>query len=99
MKSRKPFWAEHILRCSNSEISQKEYCSSNELNYNTFKYWQNKLKKENSNSSGFIELPIQSLSGNSEIKITLSNGITISVNPSINPDSVKQYIKSLKEII
>lgn len=97
MESRRAFWKEHLSRCKNTGTSQKEYCINNSLNYHTFKYWQNKLKKEN-NNKGFIEIPVKGLHDNPEIKILLSNGITVSVNPDVDKEIVKQYVESLIEI-
>jgi hypothetical protein len=100
MESRSAFWNDHLSRCKNTGASQKEYCRSNNLNYHTFKYWQNKLKKEKVNGAGkgFVEIPVKGLYGNTEIKIMLSNGITISVNPGVNKEIIKQYAESLMEI-
>ena len=92
-------WEKHIEACSKSGISQKEYCIENHLNFSTFKYWRSRLKKGKTNSLKIIEVPVKLVNNNSpEIKIMLSNGITISVNPGVNKEIIKQYAESLMEI-
>jgi len=46
MSERQDYWNGHLLRSKQTEVTQKEYCRENELNYNTFKYWQRKINND-----------------------------------------------------
>ena len=97
-ENRRHYWIEHIEKCLNSDGSQRGYCRNNNINYITFKYWQNKLKKEKSSGSKFIQIPLNNkINNNSDITITLKNGIQIRTN-SINIGTVKSLAVSLKDI-
>jgi hypothetical protein len=100
MRLKKSEWQNHIKNCINSGRSQKEYSKKNNLNLNTFKYWWYRLKKEKMdlNHSGFIEIPYKKLNHNSEIIITLSNGIQMKVDSDIKPETVKILTSALKEL-
>jgi hypothetical protein len=92
-------WKKHIKSWKQSKISQKVYCEKNSLNYSTLKYWVCRINKERKNKkqqSGFIEIPLKKTPLQSEITITLQNGIQIKTFPDIDPDNICRLITVLR---
>ena len=100
MSERQDYWNEHLLQSKKAEVSQKEYCRENKLNYNTFKYWLRKIKNGGKIlKKKFHKIPIN-LNGSvsSEVTIILANGIQVKAKSLSDIKSVKSLITSLKEI-
>ena len=93
-------WKKHIKNWQQSKLSQKKYCEKHNLNYHTLKYWVCVINKERQNEkkSGFIEIPLKKTQHQSEITITLQNGIEIKASPDIIPENISKLISVLKEL-
>lgn len=39
-------WAGYIEEQEGSRLSQNKWCEENQVNYNNFRYWRQRLKKE-----------------------------------------------------
>lgn len=97
--NRRNFWIEHLKGCSDSELNHKEYCKNHNINYNTFKYWQNKIKKEKTSGSKFVKIPFTNENRiNSDLTIILKNGIQIKTSSQADLESIKILTVSLKDI-
>jgi len=100
MSLNKSQWKKHIKNWYQSELSQKKYCEKHKLNYHTFKYWVCVINKErrNEKKSGFIEIPLKKIQRQSEITITLPNGVQIKASPDIIPENISKLLSVLKEL-
>jgi hypothetical protein len=89
-----------------SGLSQKKYCSQNNLSFSTFKYWQKKYQKDLGNdkakvsSHSFIPVHIpKAITTNitditpGNITITYPNGITIDCPVNIRVELLRSLIK------
>ena len=50
------FWEDWIGRYQSSSQTRKAFCRDNNLNYDRFQYWHNKLKQENQSAKKLIPI-------------------------------------------
>jgi hypothetical protein len=58
-KTKAEFWQYHIESCSNSSLTQAQYCRENSLALATFCYWKKKLKMASPSKARFYPLTVQ----------------------------------------
>lgn len=108
------FYAKHLKAWKESGITQRNYCNSSKVAYSTFDYWRKKLlgkmlpavRKEKSKFLPVlsplppIEFKYPSLAlDNQKITILIGNGIQMSFPGAMDPNSLAQYIKSIRSIL
>ena len=95
-KTREKQMQEHIQAWQNSKLTQQEYCSRNQLSFNTFYYWLKKIKeREQSLGAGFVALRFkdQRPSTVGSVEIHYPNGVRLSVPVSTDLRLVSRLIR------
>ena len=84
-----------ISQCSESGLTNKEFCRRNKLCPQTFYYWKKKFQKKKHEPvpGNFIpvELPSRAEHG-SEIELRYPNGVQIKVNASAGAGFIRQLV-------
>lgn len=58
-ESKADFWRRHIESCTNSSLTQVQYCGNHSLALATFSYWKRKLKMTRRPKARFYPLTVQ----------------------------------------
>jgi hypothetical protein len=58
-ESKADFWRSHIESCTNSSLTQVQYCRNHSLALSTFSYWKRKLKITRRPKARFYPLTVQ----------------------------------------
>ena len=85
---------DHITQWQQSGVSQKAYCTQNNIPYHVFHYWYKCYRNENSMSnefSSFVQLKVQPSSSTPVIELLLGDGKRILFHQPVSSD----YLKSL----
>ena len=80
-----------------SSQNRKQFCRDHSININTFTYWQQKYKKNESenNNSKFVELKItenKSKISDSQIKLIYPNGVQAEIPTNTNIGLIRSLI-------
>ena len=96
----KEFWAKHIKKCSESGLTQKEYCLQNGLGIKSMGYWKCKLKKE-SQAVSFVHLPVaiqpDPIRGEA-LKLICRDKYRIEVGNHFSADTLKRLIQTIESL-
>lgn len=102
-ESKETYWSLHFRSWKESGLSQKNYCTVNNLKYNQFQYWYRKSKAEksleNSVKKGqFLKID-QNIFRNdfsgSLIRI-FSNNMCVELSENVNSSSLKKILEVIK---
>jgi len=97
MTETQKLWEHRISDWEQSGMSQRKYCTQNDISYSTFNYWR---RKSSPKIKQFAEVKIKdSIIDNSNITINLPNGIQLSVKQLNNLKGVKELVYELKDLI
>lgn len=94
------FWMKHIKKCSESGLTQKEYCRQNGVGLKSMGYWKRKLKKESQEVS-FVHLPIpfQPAPIRSEaLRLICGDKYKIEVGNHFSADTLKRLIQTIERL-
>ena len=96
----KEFWERHVRGCSESGLTQKEYCVQNDLGPKSLVYWKSKLRKESKEISFVnIPLPIQKEQTSNEPIILICNDkYRIEIGNNFHSDSLKRIIQTIESL-
>lgn len=85
----------HIVSWQQSGLSQKQYCTGQQLTYYLFHYWYRKYKEEQAeNPKGFTQLTVPVVNSSLPFaEITFAGGRRILLHQPVSVD----YLKSLAE--
>lgn len=99
-KRSREFWARHIQKCSESGLTQKEYCLRNGIGPKSMVYWKSKLKKETSGVS-FVQLPVPVISNRAKptaLKLVYGDKYRIEVGDDFSTDTLKRLIHTIEDL-
>lgn len=86
------YWSTHISAWQKSGISQKEYCSQNNIPLASFGNWKKKINSDFVESSSFIELqnhfPVQE----EYFELQTGSGLTLRIRESIEPELLQNIL-------
>ncbi len=95
--SKEEYWAKHISKHKQTDLSQKEYCKLNNLVYDTFRAWRRKLNKLNQDE--IIKVPSEITnsmkSSDNSLEIIINQGVKIKVTKNYNQKLLKDVLRSL----
>jgi len=94
-------WIDIIGAFANSGQSTKDWCESNGLNINTFKYWKSKLKREKTlvgkDSKTTQWFKLEASEPERGVAIIIGKA-TIEVSTGFNPSLLKDVIRTLSSL-
>lgn len=99
-KQSKAFWKRHIKKCSESGLTQKEYCFRNGLGVKSMAYWKSKLKKEETEVS-FVHLPISVRSASTtqaSLKLICNEKYRVEVGDHFSVDTLKRLLNTIETL-
>lgn len=76
-KSKSDIWQQHINDWRQSQLSQKEYCTHNDISFSSFSYWRTRFNRLTKSSRKFI--PVSGGQVHSVICIFLPGGLRLDV--------------------
>jgi hypothetical protein len=90
-------WRGLIAKHLASGLSAAAFCREQDLNIHQFRWWQRRLKEENSQAkgAGFLQLVPFSKSQHSGIRIHLNNGVFIEVEQGFDPLTLRGVIEAI----
>ena len=94
-KKQEALWKERLRCCLTSGVTMKEWCHSNNIAYETCKYWKAKLKSSLNQQisvdierKNFVEVEASSTNENSGMDVLIGNA-TVRLYKGFDPDSLK----------
>ncbi len=99
-KNSRAFWKKHIKKCSESGLTQKEYCLRNGIGSKSMTYWKSKLKKENTDIS-FVHLPIAVRPiqpAQTSLKLICNDKYIVEVGDNFAADTLKRLLHTIEAI-
>jgi len=105
-ESKADFWQHHIENCSNSSLTQAQYCREHSLALATFGYWKRRLKTNRQETACFYPLTVRSAhrekrnpSPSAGVSLHLGNGqYRISLSADFSGAALKKLIALLSEL-
>lgn len=97
-------WTKIISECTNSGMTIKDWCASNDIQPARFYYWkkqiQEELVKENSLSNTFVELKddFHALSSNKADMVLDLNGIRLEINNTATSSLISKVLKVINHV-
>ena len=94
---KRAYWEKHLNDWKNSGLTQKDYCSRENLTYGSFKNWRSQLiANTRLQAPSFIEAtpvePEKSPSNALVLQISLANGSRIGVSAQASPEMIEQVL-------
>jgi hypothetical protein len=94
-------WKARIADYQSSDMTIKEWCQKQNLNYSQFHYWMRKFKGAESKtepSTQWLSVDISDQVAEMEPGIFIRvKGVSVEIKPHFNPDLLLQVIRTLKE--
>ncbi len=78
LSEKRTYWSEVIVRYQKSDLTQRAFCESEDLNFSVFKYWIYKLKQSAPSaavSKTFSQIALTRKTTGSDYQIKLPNGL------------------------
>ena len=92
---RQVFWQTHIKECSQSGLSQAEYCRRNHLKIKSFVYYKSKSKKKNLPIE-LVQISEEQLRTPSFLKLNIGPGLQIEIPDGFSQGTLEQVLMTLK---
>lgn len=90
-------WASRLEKQRASNLSIKQFCIDNKINYQTFYYWSKKLSEPDVKAQVQPIIVTEPIFDNANvIVLTLNNGIRAELPVNLNPAQIKQWIDALQ---
>ena len=103
-KRKREHWKHHIESWQFSGMVQREYCQQHNLSYYQFGYWRKRIVQAERKAK-FVALDLgptpagkQPLQCGCPLRLVVSNGFTIEVNPGFDPHLLRQVIIALRGV-
>lgn len=100
-------WQDRIQQQLSSELSQKEWCSQNNISVSTFRYWKRRLGLSTGSQTDiqkdivFAKLPTEEeltghVPGSCPVRIHTSYGVHIQLEPACSRELLRDLLWALK---
>ena len=86
------YWLKHIQASRKCGLSKQAYCQQHDLAPSTFFKWEKRLAKQ---MNHFVPVNVMSPAEDVAVKITLPNGIALSLPVNSDPECLRPWIKTL----
>lgn len=102
-KRKREHWKQHIESWQASDMLQSEYCRRHNLSYHRFIYWKKRFIQTETGTK-FVPLNLGPFAGKRPLqsgcplRLVLSDGFTIEVNPGFDPQLLSQLIITLQRL-
>jgi hypothetical protein len=97
------YWQDQVSKFRSSGLTQKEFCALNGIKFTTFHYWIYRKGldlTDTENSPAFFPVKIDSRTpkriSEGDIKISLQNGIIISVTREVDIKTFRELLEVLR---
>jgi hypothetical protein len=103
LKQKRDLWKRHIESWEASGLSQSEYCRCHNLSYHRFIYWKKRFVPAET-ATKFVPLNLRPFSDTRAwetgcgLRLILSDGYTIEINPGFDPRLLQQLIIALRGV-
>jgi len=106
-KVNREMWIKHIENQRSSDLSRKNWCVENDVNFHTFGYWVGRLKKEDNvtepNSTDWVAIIpsnpcINDSNGTGKIIISIGNAV-IDFKTDSNIESFEKVVQVLVKYV
>lgn len=95
--NKRDHWKRVLKKQKASNLSIKQFCIDNEINYQTFYYWSKKLNEPEVNTQVQpIIVTEPSFNDANIVVLTLGNGIRAELPANLNSTQIKSWIEALQ---
>ena len=98
-EDRKEYWKQHYDLFKNSGLTQREYCTKNDLRYWTFNQWKRRFDKADTNTS-VQEIPVKYIPKTTladRIENIMEDQIKISIPDDFSSVTLQKIFSILRE--
>jgi hypothetical protein len=103
-KSGEEKWRDIIRSCRASGITVKKWCTENNINFNTYRYWFTRINKSEGKNVQWAEVTIPPAEGKSEqfnIQTSFTiylNDFSIKIEKGFDGDTLAELLKVLRAV-
>ena len=95
-QSKREHWATILEQQRQSELSIKQFCTAQNLNYQTFHYWSKKLTQLEPETKVQPIVVSELTASTSCVVLTLNNGIRAELPTTLSPSQIKSWVEALQ---
>ena len=95
-QSKREHWATILDQQRQSKLSIKQFCTEQNLSYQTFYYWSKKLTQHEPETKVQPIIVSEPLASTNCVVLTLSNGIRAELPISLSPSQIKSWVEALQ---
>ena len=101
LERKRDHWKHHIEGWQASGLHQTEYCRHHHLSYHQFGYWKKRFVQIEKRKK-FVALDLDPSKGKQQspsgcpLRLVLTNGFTIEIDPGFDPQLLRQLIIVLR---
>jgi len=90
------FWKRHIEGWSQSKLSQKAYCTQQDISFASFGYWRTQLNRKTETRSKFISVNVPSVSAS--VNVFLPIGLRLELPAHALAELLPVIVRSVQEV-
>jgi len=94
--SKRDFWQRHIEGWRQSKLSQKAYCTQQDLSFASFGYWRTRLNHKTETRSKFI--PVTLPKPSTLVNVFLPAGVRLEIPVHALPELLPVIVRSVQEV-
>ncbi len=95
-QSKREHWAAILEQYQQSKLSIKQFCTEQNLSYQTFHYWSKKLTHPKPETKVQPIVVSEPITNTSCVVLTLSNGIRAELPTTLSPSQIKSWVEALQ---
>ena len=95
-QSKREHWATILDQQRQSKLSIKQFCTEQNLSYQTFYYWSKKLTQPEPETKVQPIIVSEPVASTNCVVLTLSNGIRAELPISLSPSQIKSWVEALQ---
>jgi hypothetical protein len=95
-KSKREHWAAILEQQGQSNLGIKQFCTEQNISYQTFHYWSKKLSQTEPETRVQPIILSEPTASPSYVIISLSNGIRAELPTTLSPQQIKSWVEALQ---
>lgn len=96
-QNKRNHWARVLESQQTSNLSIKQFCLDNEINYQTFYYCSKKLSEPDVKAQVQANIVTEpSFDNTNMVVLTLNSGVRAELPANLNPTQIKQWVEALR---
>ena len=95
-QSKREHWAAILEQQLQSKLSINQFCTEQNLSYQTFHYWSKKLTYTEPKTKVLPLVVSEPTTSTSCVMLTLSNGIRLELPATLSPSQIKSWVEPLQ---